>query len=96
MKNAGYTTAHYGKWHLSGAGKDIDAPLPAEYGYDDAAVWTGPGRSVFEGTSVEKQAGDAHDKSGASFQTIAATEHVLRFIREANGKKPVLHQSLAA
>jgi arylsulfatase A-like enzyme len=87
MKNAGYTTAHYGKWHLSGGGKDIDAPLPAEYGYDDAAVWTGPGHSVFEGTSVEKRAGDAHDKSGASFQTIAAAEHVLRFIREANGKK---------
>lgn len=87
MKNAGYTTAHYGKWHLSGGGKDIDAPLPAEYGYDDAAVWTGPGRSVFEGTSVEKRAGDAHDKSGASFQTIAAAEHVLRFVREANGKK---------
>ncbi|MCB1278666.1 sulfatase-like hydrolase/transferase [Prosthecobacter sp.] len=87
MKNAGYTTAHYGKWHLSGGGKDIDAPLPTEYGYDDAAVWTGPGRSVFEDTSVEKQAGDAHDKSGASFQTIAAAEHVLRFIRDASGKK---------
>lgn len=83
MKQAGYTTAHYGKWHLSGQGKDIAAPLPAEYGYDDAAVWTGPGRGVFEGTSVEKQAGDAHDKIGAAFQTVAATEHALRFIRSA-------------
>lgn len=87
MKEAGYATAHYGKWHLSGGGKDIHAPLPAEYGYDDAAVWTGPGRSVFEGTSVEQQAGDAHDKSGASFQTIAATEHVLRFVRQAHDEK---------
>ncbi len=87
MKEAGYATAHYGKWHLSGGGKDIDAPLPAEYGYDDAAVWTGPGRSVFEGTSVERQAGDAHDKSGASFQTIAAAEHVLRFVRQASVEK---------
>jgi arylsulfatase A-like enzyme len=87
MKEAGYTTAHYGKWHLSGGGNDIDAPLPAEYGYDDAAVWTGPGRNVFEGTSVERQAGDAHDKSGASFQTIAAAEHVLRFVRQASAEK---------
>lgn len=87
MKEAGYATAHYGKWHLSGGGKDIDAPLPAAYGYDDAAVWTGPGRNVFEGTSVERQAGDAHDKSGASFQTIAATEHVLRFVRQASVEK---------
>ncbi|WP_395740096.1 sulfatase-like hydrolase/transferase [Prosthecobacter sp.] len=89
MKDAGYATAHFGKWHLSGGGKDIDAPLPVEYGYDDAAVWTGPGRNVFEGTSVERQAGDAHDKSGASFQTIAAAEHVLRFVRQADeAKKP--------
>lgn len=87
LKEAGYVTGHFGKWHLSGQGKDITAPLPAEYGYDDAAVWTGPGRSVFEGTSIEKRAGDAHDKQGASFLTTAAAEHVLRFIREA-GEKP--------
>ncbi len=86
LHEAGYATAHFGKWHLSGNGKDISAPLPAEYGYDDAAVWTGPGRSVFEGSSVEKMAGDAHDKVGASFQTIAATEHALRFIRRVKDK----------
>ncbi len=86
LKEAGYATAHFGKWHLSGGGMDISAPLPAEYGYDDAAVWTGPSRSVFEGTSVEKMAGDAHDKVGASFQTTAATEHALRFIRSVKDK----------
>jgi len=86
LKEAGYATAHYGKWHLSGQGKDITAPLPAEYGYDDAAVWTGPGKSVFEGSSVDKMAGDAHDKMGASFQTIAATDHAVRFIREHHDK----------
>ncbi|MEZ5384941.1 MAG: sulfatase-like hydrolase/transferase [Prosthecobacter sp.] len=87
LKEAGYATGHFGKWHLSGQGKDIAAPLPAEYGYDEAAVWTGPGRNVFEGTTIEKLAGDAHDKQGASFLTTAAAEHVLRFIREA-GEKP--------
>lgn len=84
LKNAGYTTAHFGKWHLSGGG--LDAPLPAEYGYDDAAVWTGPGRSVFEDTPIQAMTGDAHDQHAASFLTTAATEHALRFIRAAQEK----------
>lgn len=80
LKEAGYATAHYGKWHLSGSSTK-DAPLPAEYGYDDAAVWTGPGKGVFEGSGVDDKAGSAHDQLGACFQTTAATDHALRFIR---------------
>lgn len=34
LKEAGYTTAHYGKWHLSNTHVS-DAPSPLEYGYDD-------------------------------------------------------------
>jgi N-acetylgalactosamine-6-sulfatase len=34
LKEAGYTTAHYGKWHLSNT-PVADAPSPLEYGYDD-------------------------------------------------------------
>lgn len=35
LKQAGYTTAHFGKWHLGG-GRDVtDAPTPNEYGYDE-------------------------------------------------------------
>jgi arylsulfatase A-like enzyme len=34
LKKAGYTTAHYGKWHLSNTHVS-DAPSPLEYGYDD-------------------------------------------------------------
>ncbi|MCB1207933.1 MAG: sulfatase-like hydrolase/transferase [Verrucomicrobiales bacterium] len=86
LKEAGYTTGHFGKWHLSGQGKDIDAPLPSEYGYDEAAVWTGPGAGVFEGSSVAKDSGDAHDKQAAAFMTIAATDHAVNFIRAAKGK----------
>jgi len=34
LKNAGYTTGHFGKWHMGG-GRDVgEAPLPAEYGFD--------------------------------------------------------------
>jgi arylsulfatase A-like enzyme len=34
FKNAGYATAHFGKWHMGG-GRDVkDAPRFAEYGFD--------------------------------------------------------------
>ncbi|MBL8232448.1 MAG: sulfatase-like hydrolase/transferase, partial [Bryobacterales bacterium] len=36
LRSAGYATGHFGKWHLGG-GRDIgDAPLPAEYGFDES------------------------------------------------------------
>lgn len=43
LKSAGYTTAHFGKWHLGG-GRDVtDAPKFAAYGYDEhAATWESP------------------------------------------------------
>lgn len=82
LKDAGYRTAHYGKWHLSGGGIS-DAPLPAAYGYDDAAVWTGPGRHVFDGTDYQFTSGEAsaHDGDAASWISVAATDHALAFIR---------------
>ncbi|MBI5773335.1 MAG: sulfatase-like hydrolase/transferase [Verrucomicrobia bacterium] len=86
MKEAGFRTAHYGKWHLSG-GALADAPLPAAYGYDDAAVWTGPGRGVFDGLDYKFGSGEgaAHDKEAASWTSVAATDHAVKFIREAKG-----------
>lgn len=77
LKQVGYRTAHYGKWHLSGGGIE-DAPLPSAYGYDDAAVFTGPGRNVFEGSDIGKPADDE-----ASFLSVAATDHAIRFIKES-------------
>jgi N-acetylgalactosamine-6-sulfatase len=42
LQKAGYKTAHFGKWHLTN--REIkDAPLPTSYGYDEAAVFNGPG-----------------------------------------------------
>lgn len=38
LQEAGYATAHFGKWHMGG-GRDIgDAPLPTEYGFDESLV----------------------------------------------------------
>lgn len=43
MKSAGYTTAHFGKWHL---GNNGGAPKPIEYGYDEAKVFNGKGQQT--------------------------------------------------
>ncbi|MGJ8561373.1 MAG: sulfatase-like hydrolase/transferase [Litorimonas sp.] len=40
LKNAGYATGHFGKWHL---GNNRYAPLPVEYGYDETTVFNGGG-----------------------------------------------------
>ena len=45
FKQAGYVTGHFGKWHLTNA-RVTDAPLPTEYGYDESAVFNGPGVQV--------------------------------------------------
>ena len=35
FQQAGYATAHFGKWHMGG-GRDVgDAPLPSAYGFDE-------------------------------------------------------------
>jgi arylsulfatase A-like enzyme len=38
LKQNGYATAHFGKWHMGG-GRDVgDAPLPQAYGYEESLV----------------------------------------------------------
>mgnify|MGYP003662999682 CR=1 FL=1 len=84
FKAAGYRTAHYGKWHLSGG--DVTEPPPTTaYGYDDSAVYVGPGPHVFDGTRYGKlvQESSAHDQHAASYLSVAATDHTLDFIRQS-------------
>ena len=40
LKQAGYRTAHFGKWHLTNA-QTQGAPKPEAYGYDESAVFNG-------------------------------------------------------
>ena len=45
LQEAGYRTAHYGKWHLA---NDMipDSPLPSEYGYDDYGAFNCAGEQM--------------------------------------------------
>ncbi len=49
LKEAGYATAHYGKWHLTNI-MVPDAPSPLEYGYDDYGAFncSGPQMPVHD------------------------------------------------
>lgn len=40
LKQAGYRTAHFGKWHLTNA-QTKGAPTPDTYGYDESSVFNG-------------------------------------------------------
>lgn len=42
LKDAGYKTGHFGKWHLTNS-HIPDAPEPKAYGFDSYAVFNGPG-----------------------------------------------------
>ena len=45
LKNAGYVTGHFGKWHLTN--RHIpDAPLPTEYGIDEYGAFNVPGPQI--------------------------------------------------
>ena len=45
LQQAGYATAHFGKWHLS---NDMipDSPLPSEYGYDQYGAFNCAGEQI--------------------------------------------------
>jgi len=45
LQQAGYRTAHYGKWHLSNE-MIPDSPSPGDYGYDDSAAFNCSGEQM--------------------------------------------------
>ncbi len=72
FKQAGYVTAHFGKWHL---GKYGDSPKPAAYGFDAAAVVSGPGESLRQ--NKQEQADE-----DPFTMTQAAFDRAIGFARE--------------
>ena len=45
LKESGYATAHYGKWHLAN-NMIPDSPLPTEYGYDEYGAFNCAGEQI--------------------------------------------------
>ena len=45
LKQAGYVTGHFGKWHLTNRHVS-DAPLPPAYGYDEYGAFNLPGEQI--------------------------------------------------
>lgn len=74
LKQAGYATAHFGKWHL-GHGPGTDIPLPPQYGFDEY-------RSVGGNGNTWEQKGDFRPRSTELF-----VDEAIRFI-EANRERP--------
>ena len=62
LKGAGYRTGHFGKWHLTNQGA-VGAPEPAAYGFDEAAVFNGPGAPA-----------GLHDTAGNAVRFIRASK----------------------
>jgi len=88
LKDAGYATAHYGKWHLGGQRDVGDAPLPEEYGFDDALVsMEGLGERILEpggdglGNRALGPAGDIRDVPKHNM-TQKWVDRAIRFVRE--------------
>ncbi len=74
LKDAGYTTGHFGKWHL---GSGTGAPTPGDYGIDEHCTRTSSGPQL-EGTS---------DPYFRARSTSIIVDKTIQFI-ESNRDKP--------
>jgi arylsulfatase A-like enzyme len=73
LQDAGYTTAHFGKWHLSQ--DSYEAPHPKAYGYDRAAVWCAKGPSIFYKCPPTDDPLGFIEREAPEFLTAAAVNH---------------------
>lgn len=64
LREAGYRTGHFGKWHLTNR-DTAGAPLPEAYGFDEAAVFNG---------GAEWPSADPHATAGNAARFIKANK----------------------
>ena len=89
MKNAGYTTGHFGKWHLNGL-RGPGAPIfkedthnPGAFGFDEWLSVT----NFFDRNPIMSRKGKIEEYSGDSSEIIV--DEALKFIKtKAADKKP--------
>lgn len=70
LKQAGYRTGHFGKWHLTNA-ETKGAPMPAAYGFDEAIVFNG---------GQEWSAAGLHDAAPNAVRFIHANKEAPFFV----------------
>ncbi len=95
FKEAGYATAHFGKWHMGG-GRDVgDAPLPRAYGFDESLVsFEGLGDRVLPpgGARKSAQLGRGKILHGEKHQlTELYVDRSIDFIRRHRDQSFYLH-----
>ena len=92
MQEAGYKTAHFGKWHLGGGGKphgDPSAPEPKVYGYDETRVWNGNGPTWKGDKKWESTRYMDDDTLWIQSSSRIVVDETIDFIQKNKGKKPL-------
>lgn len=97
FQEAGYATAHYGKWHMGG-GRDVgDAPLPTRYGFDDSLVcFEGLGPRVLFHKNAATRGSALLDKGPVQFApkhklTALYVDKSIAFLKKHVAKPVYLH-----
>lgn len=92
MQKAGYTTAHFGKWHLGGGGKphgDPSAPEPKVYGYNQTRVWNGNGPTWKGDKTWPTTRYMDSDSLWVQSSSRIAVDETIGFIKSNKGKQPM-------
>jgi arylsulfatase A-like enzyme len=82
MKKAGYTSAHYGKWHL-GPVKKESPTNPGAMGFDE---WLSHDNFFEMNPLLSRNGGDPEQYQGEGSQVIV--DEAIRFIQKVNRKQP--------
>lgn len=92
MQEAGYATAHFGKWHLGGGGEpngDLTAPEPKVYGYDETRAWNGNGPTWKGNQHWPTTRYMDDDTLWVQSSSRIAVDATIDFMKQNRGKKPM-------